>query len=357
MTTIRDVAQEAGVHPSTVSRVFSGKAKISAETRDRVLAAATALDFHPNAIARSLSVQRTNTIAVVVPHIYDGYFTDAFFPQVMRGLLGVAYERGYRVLVSGSSTHQDEIIQTFDMLGSRQADGIVVLTNRLDVDTVGALQRQETPFVLLGRPHDEAADLCWVDTQNEQAARLCVDHLLALGHRRIAYVGGDPEVKVVRERLTGYSAAMADAGLACRTEWIDYGFFAEDGGYQAVQRMMTLGAGAPTAYYAANDLMAIGILRALREQGLRVPEDVSVVGTNNSPTAGYVSPPLTSLHVPYAAMAAEAATMLIQLIAREPIVDRHRLVDSCLIQRGSTGPWPASLSATNGAHRMAKIGF
>ncbi|MCB0111988.1 MAG: LacI family DNA-binding transcriptional regulator, partial [Caldilineaceae bacterium] len=126
MATIRDVAAKAGVNASTVSRVFSGKATISPETRERVLAVAAALDFQPNAIARSLSVRRTDTIAIVVPHIFDGYFEDSFFPQIMRGLLNTAYQHGYRVLVAGSNSHADIIEQTFQILGSRQADGIVV---------------------------------------------------------------------------------------------------------------------------------------------------------------------------------------------------------------------------------------
>src|SRR5688500_5917466 len=120
MATIRDVAVKAGVNPSTVSRVFSGKAKISGPTQQRSPAAAAAVDFHPHAIARSLSVRRTNTVAIVVPHIFPGYFEDCFFPQVMRGLLEVAYAHGFRILVSGSHSHGDNVTQTFEILGSRQ---------------------------------------------------------------------------------------------------------------------------------------------------------------------------------------------------------------------------------------------
>jgi len=213
MTTIRDVAARAGVNPSTVRRTFSGQAKISERTRHRVLIAALELDFQPNAIARSLSVQRTNTIAVIVPHIFPGYFEDCFFPQVMRGLLTVAYQRGFRVLVGGSNSHEDNITQTFQILGSRQADGILVLSNRLDVDTVGALRRQTTPFVLIGRLPANYADVPWVDADNDRYTRIAVEHLIELGHQRIAFVGGDPEVAVTRERLQGYTLAMKAAGL------------------------------------------------------------------------------------------------------------------------------------------------
>jgi DNA-binding LacI/PurR family transcriptional regulator len=341
MATIRDVAARAGVNPSTVSRVFSGKAKISERTQRRVLSAAAALDFYPNAIARSLSVRRTNTVAIVVPHIFPGYFEDCFFPQVMRGLLDVAYERGFRVLVGGSDSHQDNITQTFEILGSRQADGIVVLSNRLDVDTVGALRQQQTPFVIIGRPPANYGDISWVDADNERYTKEAVEHLIGLGHRRIAFVGGDPEVAVTAERLSGYVAAMEQAGLSRRQEWVDFGYFAEDGGFQAVQRMINLGDETPTAYYAANDLMAIGVMRALRERGICVPTEVSVIGTNNSPEAAHVYPALTTIQVPYAEMAAAAVTILIdaieQAVTTPPkvaTVQRH--IDCTLLLRGST---------------------
>ena len=340
MATIRDVAERADVHPSTVSRVFSGNAKISEQTRQRVLEAASDLGFQPNAIARSLSVQRTETIAVIVPHVFSGYFEDCFFPQVMAGLLDVAYRRGFRVLVGGSDSHQDEITQTFQVLGSRQADGIVVLSNRLDVDTVGALRRQTTPFVLLGRPVVDYPDIAWIDTDNSRYSGLAVDYLIKLGHRRIAYVGGDPDVAVTHERLTGYRRAMNQAGLPQRDEWIDFGYFAEDGGYQAVQRMAHLGAERPTAYFAANDLMAIGVMRALREEGINVPEQVSVIGTNDSPESHHVVPALTTLRVPYARMAAAAADLLIDTILGDRVVAKHAYVECELIVRDSTASSP-----------------
>ncbi|MEZ4730065.1 MAG: LacI family DNA-binding transcriptional regulator [Caldilineaceae bacterium] len=342
MATIRDVAAKAGVNPSTVSRVFSGKAKISEETQQRVLAAAEALEFQPNAIARSLSVRRTNTIAIVVPHIYDGYFDDSFFPQVMRGLLQAAYLRQFRVLVSGSNSHADVITQTFQILGSRQADGIVVLSNRLDVDTVGALAAQGAPFVLLGKPPAPYADIHWIDADNEACTDRVITHLIQHGHRRIAFVGGDPDVAVTGERLRGYQLAMQRAKVAYCERWIDYGYFAEAGGYKAVGRMLPLGKEAPTAYYAANDLMAVGILRALRERGIAVPDQVSVIGTNDSAEATHVVPALTTLRVPYAQMAAAAATILIQeILADEAVPPVQQVVDCELIERHSSGPAPA----------------
>ncbi len=338
--TIRDVAARARVHPSTVSRVFSGHAQISPRTRQRVLEAAQALNFRPNAIARSLSVQRTQTIALVVPHVFEGYFQDAFFPQLMAGLLAVTYSHGYRLLLGGCESYSDEIVQILDILRTRQADGIVVASSRLDVDTVGELQRQAPPLVLIGHPPAHHPDVAWVDADNQAATREVVEYLIRLGHRRIAYVGGDPDNTVVKERLEGYREAMARAGLPVEAHWIDYGYFAEDGGYQAVARTRVKPERAPTAYYAGNDLMAVGLLRGLRERGLRVPQDVSVVGTNDSPEARHLTPELTSLRVPYREMGAAAAEMLIQAIQEGGRPRGHRLLSSKLVIRASTGPPP-----------------
>jgi DNA-binding LacI/PurR family transcriptional regulator len=204
VATIRDVAARANVHPSTVSRVFSGHARISEKTRQRVLAAARALSFQPNAIARSLSVQRTQTIGIVAPHVYEGYFEDSFFPQIMSGLLSVTYANRYRLLVSGCESYRDEITQTLEILATRQADGIIVTSGRLDVDTVGELLDQRTPLVLIGRPPGRYKEAAWVDATNQEDTRRVIDYLAALGHRQIAYVGGDPDTRVVKERLAGY---------------------------------------------------------------------------------------------------------------------------------------------------------
>ncbi|RME64519.1 MAG: LacI family transcriptional regulator [Caldilineae bacterium] len=337
MSTIRDVADRAQVHPSTVSRVFSGNAQISEATRQRVLEAARALNFQPNAIARSLSVQRTQTIGIVVPHVFEGYFADSFFPQLMAGLLEVTYVQGYRLLVSGCNGYTDEIVQALDILATRQADGIIVTSSRLDVDTVGQLLEHNTPFVLIGHPPVHHGQVAWVDADNREATRQVIQHLLGLGHRRIAYVGGDPDNSVVKERLEGYRDAMQAAGIEVAPTWIDYGYFSEDGGYQAVARTRRIPELAPTAYYAGNDLMAVGIIQGLREIGLRIPEDVSVIGTNDSPEAAHLTPPLTSLRVPYRAIAATATEMLIQAIEAGEHPTGHALLPCELIVRESAG--------------------
>lgn len=339
MATIRDVAKKAHVHPSTVSRVFSGNASISEATRQRVLDAANVLGFQPNAIARSLSTQRTHTIGMVIPHVFEGFFDDSFFPQIMRGILEAAYRHQFRIILSGSQGHQDEISQIIDIMQSSQADGIVVMSSRLDVDTVDQLRELNTPFVLLGHPPKESLqEIVWVDADNKLATKQAIEYLISLGHTQIAYVGGDPKTLTTQERQQSYEETMHAAGLTINPRWIDYGYFDEPGGYTAVQRMKNLGKDAPTAFYAANDLMAVGIMRALSELNLRIPQDISVMGTNNSYISQHTEPPLTTINVPYAEMGKKAVELLITQISKMNHSPASYLEGCQLVLRASTGP-------------------
>jgi DNA-binding LacI/PurR family transcriptional regulator len=342
MATIRDVAEKAAVHPSTVSRVFSGHPRISEATRGRVLAVAEELGFHPNAIARSLSIQQTNTIGIVIPHVFEGFFNDSFFPQIMRGMLEASYQNDFRLIVGGSEGYQDEFEQIKQITGSSQADGIVVMSSRVDVDTVGCLKEMNMPFILIGHPPSkEYQDIAWVDANNHQATHQAIDYLISMGHRRIAYVGGDPENLTTQEREKAYTESLTAAGITPNPKWVDYAYFDEPGGYEAVHRMRKLGDRAPTAYYAANDLMAVGVMRALEELHIRVPEDVSVMGTNNAPYAAYTNPALSTIHVPYAEMARKAVELLIDRINRRNGRENPSATVECsLILRASTGKAP-----------------
>lgn len=344
MVTIRDVAKKANVHPSTVSRVLSGFNGISENTRDVVISTAKDLDFRPNAIARALSTQRTNTIGIVIPHVYEGFFNDNFFSQVMRGMMVESYVNDFKLIICGCENYIDEIKQIKQIMGSRQADGIIVMSSRLDVDTVEELINQKTPFVLIGHPiKQNSQDVSWVDANNNLATQQAIEHLIELGHRNIAYIGGDPENMTTQEREMAYRDTMGKFGLKINPKWIDYGYFDEPGGYVAVGRMKDLGADTPTAYYAANDLMAVGIMRALDELGIRVPEVVSVIGTNNSPASAYTSPPLTTVQVPYAKMASQAVKILINRIKGGKLGQDNHIVDCALVIRSSTAPAPSGV--------------
>lgn len=336
--TIKHVAELAQVHSSTVSRVFSGKAKISAATRERVLAAAAQLNFHPNAIARSLTTRRARALGMVIPYTQEEFFLDPFFPQVLRGLSDVACHQGFRLLLAGVEDPADEPRAVLELIRSQQVDGIIVQASRVGVDTTDVLLAERHPFVLLGRPLQDADEISWVEVDARQATLEAVRHLIALGHRRIAFIGGHPNMVVTLDRLEGYRQALAEAGLPCDERLIGYGGFRQEGGAEAMRRFLSMDGMRPTAVCAANDLMAVGAMQALAEHRVAVPAGCSVVGTNDSPVAALTSPRLTSSYAPYDELARAAAQALIAQLDGTPVAPVKRLLPCRLVVRESTAP-------------------
>jgi len=338
--TIKHVAELAHVHPSTVSRVFSGRAKISEVTRRRVMDAASQLNFHPNAIARSLTTRRAHTLGMVIPYTQEEFFLDSFFPQVMRGLADVAYRQDFRLTLVGADDPKHEPKVALQLIRSHQVDGMIVQASRVGVDTTDVLLAEHLPFVLLGRPVEDTPEISWIEVDARQATREAVQHLTTLGHRRIAFLGGRPNMVVTLARLEGYRQALEEAGLPYDERLIGYGEFRQDGGASAMRQFLALGEDRPTGVFAANDLMAIGAMQALEDAGLSVPSDCSVVGSNDSPIAALTSPHLTSSRAPYYDLACEAAQALIAHIESELTTPVKKLLPCELIMRDSTAPPP-----------------
>ncbi len=336
--TIRHVAEKANVHPSTVSRVFSGKAKISDTTRQRVIQVADELKFHPNAIARSLTTRRAHTLGMVIPYTQQEFFLDTFFPEVVRGLANIAYRQGFRLMLAGADDPSHEPEVALQLIRSQQVDGMFVQASRVGVDTTDVLLSERLPFVLLGRPMEDAPAISWVEVDARQATREAIQHLVMLGHRRIGFIGGYPNMVVTLDRLEGYRQALAEAALPYDERWVGYGMFRQDSGAEAMQRLLALGEERPTAVFAANDLMAIGAMQAIQGAGLSLPRDCSVIGSNDSPIAALIRPHLTSSRAPYYDLASEAAQALIAQLGAEPVQPVKKLLPCQLIVRDSTAP-------------------
>jgi DNA-binding LacI/PurR family transcriptional regulator len=336
--TIKHVAELAQVHPSTVSRVFSGHAKISQATRQRVTAAADQLNFHPNVIARSLTTRRAHALGMVIPHTQEEFFLDIFFPQVIRGLADVAYGQGFRLILAGVDHPEQEPQAALQLIRSQQVDGMIVQASRVGVDTTDVLRAEHLPFVLLGRPVEDHPEISWIEVDARRATREAVDYLARLGHRRVAFIGGRPNMVVTLDRLLGYREALDEASLGYDDQLIGYGGFDQEGGYRVMRRFLALGEGRPTAVFCANDLMAIGALQALQDAALVVPRDCSIIGSNDSPMAAVTSPRLTSLRAPYCELAREAAQALIAQLSDQPTPPVKKLIACELIVRDSTAP-------------------
>lgn len=322
--TITDVARAARVSTGTVSHVLSGARYVRPETRARVEQAIDELGFRPSTIARALTSRRTRTAGMVVPDVTNPFFSDLIW-QVERALAGAGY-----ALIFGNSANDPEHERRYleSLLERRVEAAVLVVT--ADVDAA-LLQRvaDEIPSVLVDREGAARADAVVGDNARGTAA--AVDHLVRLGHRRIALVNGDERLPTAGERRAGVEAALARHGLepAARTA----GAFTLASGFAQMQELLD---DPPTAVCAGNDLLAMGVLKAALEDGLRVPDDLSVVGYDDIAYAAFTSPPLTTVRQPGRRMGTEAARLLLSRLGGYGGAPRRVVVHPELVVRGST---------------------
>jgi LacI family transcriptional regulator len=329
------VATEAGVHPSTVSRALNHHAEstIRAETRQRVLAAADRLGYRPSALARSLRLQRTWTLGMLVPDI-----TNPFFSSIIKGAEDAARERGYNLILCNSEDDPAREATYLRVLRERQVDGLLIASSQMADDTIDQLRAEAFPFVLVNRAAHGADDLT-VLVDNHAAAHELVAYLAGLGHRRVGHVAGPQNTTTGAERRDGYRAAVLQYGLADEPGLlVEAEAFSEQAGSRALHAMLA-GPARPTAVFGANDLIAIGMLQHLREIGVRVPQDLSIVGFNDIPLAGLLEPALTTVRVPQLGMGLAAAHLLIDRLEGNPIgAVRVTLPTELIIRASSAAP-------------------
>lgn len=325
--TIRDVAAKAGVSHQTVSRVINDSQRVRPETRARVEAAIAELDYRPNAIARFMARGRTGSLACLAPNL-----TDYTFSSIIEGAQTAAREFGY-FLVSASAPDEEIFASLVDQLvASRRTEGIMVINPY--ADGRHALLPQDFPTVFAGaRPREEAADSVALD--DVTAARLATQHLLQLGHRHIGMVTGPLAEDCSQDRCLGYEEALRAAELTPSDRWIVAGDWSATSGYEALQRFAAAGQ-LPTAIFAQNDRMAVGVLRAARDMGLNLPRELSVIGVDDIPLAAYFAPPLTTVRQDFAAIGREAAKLLIQAAEQPGMPHEHLLLPAELVLRRST---------------------
>lgn len=341
--TIKDVARAAGVSPSTVSRVISDHPRISQSTKERVRQVMKELGYHPNAIARSLVTQSSRTLGLVMSRAAEKALANPFFPEVIRGIGAVANQARYALLLSTSLSPRRELEECLDMLESHRVDGVILLASRVKDRLVARLAREGYPFVVVGRVA-EGDRVWWVNNDNAQAAREGVEHLLALGHRRIGCLAGAPEYLVTQDRVAGYRQALEAWGLPFDPGLVRYTDFSRDQGWEAARDLLRQPQ-RPTAFFATDDLLAWGAVQAAAELGLEVPGDLSVVGFNDDPLSAYVNPPLTTIRVPIFELGRVAARLLLERLHDPTTPVQHVLVPTHLVVRGSTAPARRTVSA------------
>ena len=327
--TIYDVAREAGVSISTVSRVLNGTSPVKEAKRQLVLEAAGALGYVPNPAALSLLNKRTGGLGVVLPFV-----SGEFFSELLNALDTTAQALGYYLIISTSHSRAEEFQRTIDAL-DRRIDGLIVMAPELDAEGTASLLTSDTPVVFVNT-QTEGLDADAINFDNFAGGRMVTEHLLALGHRRIALAAGPERTWDARERRRGYRSAMIEAGLDPDALEVDGGFAREDG-YAAAQALLER-TPRPTAIVAANDYCAFGAMSALHDAGVSVPDEVSVCGFDGLTSGQYFVPSLTTARVPLGEVGSRAVRQLAaRLDAGTADAPPHvEVVPVELVVRGST---------------------
>lgn len=334
--TLQDVAARAGVSVSTVSRVVTGSVAVEAGTAARVREAIAALEYRPNLLARSFRRRVTHTIGLLVPDT-----SNPFFAELARTIEDAGFAEGYSVILGNSDLSPVKQETYIDVLLAKRVDGVILASSGLipradGHDAVERILEAGVPCVVVDRDLGEMpVDQVLVD--NERGGYLAGEHLLGLGHRRIACLVGPNDLTPSAGRIAGLRRALAEAGVAVAEEHLVRGNGRPDGGAAAARTLLGHGLDV-TAVFAFNDQMATGAVGALQRSGCRVPEDVSVVGFDDIPLAAAIYPALTTVAQPIAEMGALGVRLLLDRIARRDAPWRRELLETRLVVRESTGP-------------------
>ena len=332
--TSQDVANLAGVSRTTVSLVLNDVEgiNISPETRQKVRDAAKRLGYIPNATAQALATQRARAIGLVMTRSPHHIASDTFLPQILGGLLEVVKQNKLRLLIeSVEAEHQDRVY--LELARAKHIDGMILLTPRIDDAGLKELEEVDVPSVLMGKL--ESSNLYSVDVDNHLAAKQATQYLLELGHTKIACISNaHPSYSAVPDRVLGYKDALVDARISPDDDLIQYADFDPQSGFACIQTLLA-SEKKFTAVFVASDNVAMGAKSALREGGLRIPDDISIIGFDDIPWAQYSDPPLTTIHLPAQELAYEACLMLLDLMKGSEPVERHLVLDTELVVRQS----------------------
>ncbi len=318
MSKIQDVASAARVSATTVSRYLNGRMELPSETALRIDKAIKALDYRPNALAKRLSLGKSEAIGLVTSEI-----ANPFFAELAAAVEGAAAAKGYDVFMISTGGCREREVATLSRLKDRQVDGLILMTNQPDDGTLAAALAPYRNVVLI----DE--DIAGVEVpkifvENRDGAYCATRHLIAYGHARIAHIGGPRSLMSAAERLSGFSEAMAEAGLSVHPSHVLHGDYSREFGFAAMREILALEE-RPTAVFAGSDFIAIGVLQAIRAAGLQAPGDISIVGFDDMPFADFLAPALTTIRQPTADLGREGFHALLSLIEGDSPIGVKRL--------------------------------
>jgi LacI family transcriptional regulator len=331
--TLEDIAKQAGVSRSTVSRVINNHPSVRDVVRERVLKVIRNTGYHPNAAARSLASQRSWMIGLVLPRSVSTFFSDPYFPRLTQGIAQACNQYNYTLGLFLLATKEDEekILPRLSRKGS--LDGVLVQSGQIGDQLIERLVDSDIPVVIAGRPF-QAEDISYIDVDNDNAAYTAVSHLVRLGRKRIGTIAGPLNSTASIDRRDGYVKALLDRGRNIDESLIVEGDFTEDGGYYAMQQLL---AARPDAVFAASDIMAVGAMRAVREAGFCIPDDIALVGFDDISLAERTDPPLTTVRQPIFQFGFNSVEILIDLIENGIKPARRVIMTTELVIRDSCG--------------------
>ena len=332
-TTLEEVASRAGVSRATVSRVVNGSPKVSPDVRRAVEAAVTELGYIPNRAARSLVTRRSGSIGVVITEPTGRLFSDPFFPRLLRGISGSLSARDLQLILLMPSSRGDAE-RTADYLTAGHVDGALLVSLHGDDPLPDRIAQSGIPYVVGGRPLRTPA-ASFVDVDNRGGSRSAVEHLIAAGRHTIGTITGPRDMGAGVDRLDGYHDALLEAGLPIETSLETAGDFTQEGGTAAMERLLKARPDID-AVFAASDLMAAGAMSVLEAAGRRIPQDVAVVGYDDSPVASTLRPRLTSVRQPIEEMGHEMTRLLVDAVEGTDSVQRRVILATELIRRASS---------------------
>lgn len=331
--TLEKVADLAGVSRSTVSRVVNNQAGVRDDVRRHVQQVIEDTGYRPNLAARALASNRSGIISLVVPHTFSTLFMDPFFPRLIKGITLACNQNDLSLSLFLFHSEDEEEKLTKRIANISIVDGVIIASSQFEDPLIPHLIANDVPLVVIGR-QDKYPEINFVDVDNFNGAYVATTHLLRCNHLSIAHIAGPQNMVSGVDRLAGYKRALVDRGHTFRDELVIEGDYTEAGGYAAMRQLLATG---PEAVFAASDQMALGAIRAIREAGLQVPQDIGMVGFDDLLPAGSMHPRLTTIRQPVARIGREAVNILNDVIKNGPTPPNRIILDAQLVIRDSCG--------------------
>ena len=330
--TLNDIAKKVGVSPSTVSRVINGSAPISDEMKKKIYKAMNELNYHPNSLARNLATGSSLTIGLVVDADNETAFANSFFNRSVYAIERVAQKNGYNLLITNDIGKKSSPV--CDLVYGQRVDGLIIPSSGVKDSLLEVLEKENTPWVMLGEATGTGDDICWVDMDNCEGSKKAVRHLLERGYKKIVYVADDIQATFTKRRIAGYQSALKENGISVTEEQV----MVCENDLEKLEKMIAvkIEKEETDAYICSNNILAYRVLQALKDKGKRVPEEIGIITFDNYPMAEYMTPPLTVIDVDTYRLGEMAAELLIRKIKEKGQINRENLIPTELIIREST---------------------